>query len=137
MADATCTVDDCPKRATRRGWCPKHYERWRRHGSPTAGGDRPSPGEPMAWLSALVAAPPTDSCVTTWPYATAGANHYPQIWFERGRTSRAMAVLTFDEVEQIRRRRAEGERGKDLAAEYGVSQQAICDIHKGRNWRAA
>lgn len=31
-----CTVDDCDRKATRRGWCSKHYERWRAHGDPTA-----------------------------------------------------------------------------------------------------
>jgi hypothetical protein len=39
MADFTpqkCAVEDCPKleRQWRRGWCSKHYERWRRHGDP-------------------------------------------------------------------------------------------------------
>ena len=29
-----CTVDQCPNKALRRGYCPKHYQRWRRHGDP-------------------------------------------------------------------------------------------------------
>ena len=32
MADATCAVDGCKKKAHHRGWCPMHYERWRTHG---------------------------------------------------------------------------------------------------------
>ena len=40
--------------------------------------------------------------------------------------------LTLRQVEQIRRRRAAGERGRDLAREFGVSEQYVCDIHNGR-----
>src|SRR5262245_13917320 len=46
----------------------------------------------------------------------------------------AMAKLTALQVGDIQRRRIAGERGCDLAAEYGVSEQSICDIHKGRTW---
>ena len=41
-------------------------------------------------------------------------------------------LLTLRQVETIRRRRLKGERGRDLAQEFGVSEQYICDIHKGR-----
>lgn len=30
-----CSVDGCDNTATRRGWCKKHYMRWKRHGDPT------------------------------------------------------------------------------------------------------
>ena len=40
--------------------------------------------------------------------------------------------LTLRQVEQIRRRRAKGEKGRELAEEFGVSEQYICDIHRGR-----
>lgn len=36
-------------------------------------------------------------------------------------------------VAEIKRRRLAGERGCDLAREFGVSQQTICDIVKGRS----
>ena len=29
-----CAVDDCDRGATSRGWCDKHYQRWRKHGDP-------------------------------------------------------------------------------------------------------
>ncbi len=29
-----CIVDDCPGPTGVRGWCPKHYARWQRHGDP-------------------------------------------------------------------------------------------------------
>ena len=35
MSKAICAVDDCPDGAVTRGWCVKHYTRWKRHGSPT------------------------------------------------------------------------------------------------------
>lgn len=30
-----CAVDDCDRNAVTRGWCHKHYQRWRKHGDPT------------------------------------------------------------------------------------------------------
>lgn len=33
---ATCSIADCGRTATTRGWCTKHYTRWWRHGDPTA-----------------------------------------------------------------------------------------------------
>jgi len=32
-----CAVPGCENRSRTRGWCPRHYKRWRRHGDPTAG----------------------------------------------------------------------------------------------------
>lgn len=29
-----CSIDDCHPVAIVRGWCHKHYERWRKHGNP-------------------------------------------------------------------------------------------------------
>lgn len=40
-------------------------------------------------------------------------------------------------VDQIRNRRLAGERGCDLAREFGVSQQTVCDIVKGRSRKEA
>ena len=37
-----------------------------------------------------------------------------------------------EQVADIKRRRTAGERGRALALEYGVSEQRICDIVKGR-----
>ena len=42
--------------------------------------------------------------------------------------------LTEEQVLEIRRRRAEGERGVDLAKEFGVGSDTICAIHKRKNW---
>lgn len=37
MAKATCSVEDCLDPVYHRGYCPKHYGRWYRHGDPLAG----------------------------------------------------------------------------------------------------
>lgn len=34
MPKATCSVDGCTSPIQARGWCPKHYHRWRRTGDP-------------------------------------------------------------------------------------------------------
>lgn len=31
----TCSIDDCTAPAHARGWCTKHYQRWKKHGDPT------------------------------------------------------------------------------------------------------
>lgn len=35
MSDRTCTIESCGGRIQARGWCSKHYDRWRKHGDPT------------------------------------------------------------------------------------------------------
>jgi len=30
-----CTIDDCPEQTIARGWCEKHYRRWKKSGDPT------------------------------------------------------------------------------------------------------
>lgn len=34
MPDATCSIDGCRARVIARGWCDKHYARWRVYGDP-------------------------------------------------------------------------------------------------------
>lgn len=36
----TCSIEDCDGPVVGWGWCRAHYKRWRRYGSPTAGGTR-------------------------------------------------------------------------------------------------
>jgi hypothetical protein len=51
----------------------------------------------------------------------------------RGERS-AQAKLTRAQAADILRRRRAGERGTELAAEYGVSPQTVCDLKAGRTW---
>jgi len=45
------------------------------------------------------------------------------------------AQLTNNQVIDIRRRVASGERQVDLAKEFGVKKNTICDIINGRTWK--
>lgn len=44
-------------------------------------------------------------------------------------------LLTLGVAREIRRRRAQGESGRALAKEFGVSEQTICDVVKFRKWK--
>jgi len=46
-----------------------------------------------------------------------------------------LGLLTTEVAHELRRRRLAGERGRDLAVEYGVSEQTVCDIAKGRKYK--
>lgn len=34
MADATCSIDGCDAEVAARGWCSRHWQRWRKYGDP-------------------------------------------------------------------------------------------------------
>lgn len=38
MAKSTCSIDGCNRPYLQKGWCGSHFERWRKHGDPLAGG---------------------------------------------------------------------------------------------------
>lgn len=46
----TCTVDGCDRETVARGWCDKHYKRWRIHGDPTHVEPR---HKPVPWTDPL------------------------------------------------------------------------------------
>lgn len=52
MADGTCPVVEdgnvCGKPVKARGWCDKHWKRWKKHGDPLIAGKRGYPGTPEA-----------------------------------------------------------------------------------------
>ena len=45
MTKNTCNIGGCDRTLYSRGWCSKHYWRWRRHGDPRGGGRRYSTPE--------------------------------------------------------------------------------------------
>lgn len=53
----------------------------------------------------------------------------------RARHEQPRAILTEDQVRDIRRRRADGERCCDLAREFGVSYTCISLTSRGLKWR--
>ncbi len=38
--NGVCSADGCERKARARGWCEKHYQRWRRNGDPEANHSR-------------------------------------------------------------------------------------------------
>lgn len=69
-----------------------------------------------------------DNSLKNLKWGTAASNVRDMVLKGRGGCQR----LQMKDVVDIRRRRATGERGCDLAIEYGVSKQRICDVYKGR-----
>jgi len=61
-----CGVPDCASPARTRGWCSKHYARWRKHGDPlkTTGAAHGEPGDFLS-MAALYCG---EACLI-WPYA--------------------------------------------------------------------
>lgn len=48
MDERICSIKGCGKPLRARGWCVKHYNRWRRHGDPLTAGKKGYPGSPAA-----------------------------------------------------------------------------------------
>lgn len=71
---------------------------------------------------------PTNNCIDNLRWATRIDNARDMAWKGRGGNQ----CLGPEQVAAIARRRMAGERGRTLALEYGVSEQRICDIFKGR-----
>lgn len=70
-ADRHCTVEGCKKAHYARGFCVAHWERNRRHGSPTGGST--SKGAAKSFLRDAIAAK-TDDCVF-WPFSDNGSGY--------------------------------------------------------------
>lgn len=76
--DRACSVSDCPNAAFARGWCKKHYTRWRVHGDPLFVKVKKSPvGAAVRFLEDKVMAWQSDDCLF-WPFTTNGVG-YAQI----------------------------------------------------------
>ena len=58
----TCNIEGCSNRHEARGWCDRHYWRWRAHGDPLGGGERYATPEeaflartePLLWSGCVV-----------------------------------------------------------------------------------
>lgn len=53
MEPKTCSIPSCGNKSLARGWCSRHWQRWKRHGNPIAGQkDRPdATPEDRFWAS--------------------------------------------------------------------------------------
>lgn len=63
-----CLVDNCNNKTEARGWCKKHYGRWRRYGDPLKTKSTPT-GEPMRFIKKVLEID-TDECIE-WPFTKA------------------------------------------------------------------
>lgn len=79
---------------------------------------------------------PADNHIENLAYGTDAENCADTIF--HGRTNRGTRApsskLSDDDVRSIRERAASGEKQKDLAAEYGVSEPTISEIVNRRTW---
>lgn len=67
VTNSTCSVLDCERASTARGWCLMHYKRWRKWGSPTVG----KPTELERFWAKVDQSPGPEGC-WTW---TSTRNH--------------------------------------------------------------
>ena len=73
----TCSVAGCGQSPAARGWCRKHYMRWREHGDPLTL-LRAENGEPVAWIRRHVSTPEGECLI--WPFGRAGKGYAGPIW---------------------------------------------------------
>lgn len=83
-----CSVNNCNEPARARGWCNRHYLRWKNYGHPEAKPRTASDGEPMAWLLAHVNHI-GEECLR-WPFGT--SKGYAIVVVE-GRTQTAARIM--------------------------------------------
>jgi hypothetical protein len=65
----TCSIDGCNGAVLAKGYCSKHYQRWR-SGTPLDRRDKAPNGAPLAFLASLIGTE-EQGCVK-WPYGTTG-----------------------------------------------------------------
>lgn len=77
----TCSIEDCDRPVSCRGWCEMHYYRWRRHGDTSTVLPRTAPTDPRARFWSKVEKAGPDEC---WLYRGTILNTgYGQISFGR------------------------------------------------------
>lgn len=64
---AACIIEGCGKPRLARGWCPKHYQRWLKHGDPlTTETNYPDRGDTLKWIDEHLSYQGADCLV--WPF---------------------------------------------------------------------
>ena len=76
LLSMACAIPECGKPpVNKRGWCSKHYQRWRKHGDPVAGkpeGADPGAGQAEIERAAKDASP--EKC-WLWPFGATGSGY--------------------------------------------------------------
>lgn len=85
---AICSIPDCGKPISAKGWCKGHYLRWYRHGDPRAGGT--FIGYPEQFLKEVAFKHEADECLF-WPF---GHNSYGYAVFQCKIVSRLVCEET-------------------------------------------
>ena len=75
--DAVCAVTGCNKVARKAGWCPMHYQRWRRKGDLFSVKSKAANGEPQRYLAEVVMPYQGSDCLI-WPFGRLG-NGYAMV----------------------------------------------------------
>lgn len=66
-----CSVEECNRQSIIRGYCGKHYQKFRKYGDPLAGKDHAAPGETTKWIQSIQE---SDDCIE-WPFALVPAGY--------------------------------------------------------------
>lgn len=88
-----CPIKGCVKPAEKKGWCDRHYRRWKTHGDPEYV-SRAAAGEPLQWLKDH--AFHTDDECLYWPFGINRFNGYAagiNFGGVRAPASRVMCIL--------------------------------------------
>lgn len=89
-----CVVDGCEDVRQAKGFCNKHYARFKRHGDPLGGGTEN--GEPLAWLRENIAKCTPDNCLI-WPF---GTTRYGWLVYKGKRqTAHRVALILFTGID--------------------------------------
>lgn len=84
-----CSVEGCASLVKVKGFCNKHYQRWRTHGNTHR--VRTKQGEPLAYLKKLNKASATNECIE-WPFST-DRYGYGRIYFNGTATPIGRVIL--------------------------------------------
>lgn len=90
-----CSVAECPDASYVRGWCIRHYGRWKAHGDPLICLNKMAKrGEPFAWIKSNIPCQSNECLV--WPFVRYPSGH-AQIYLDgRGQVAaRVVCQMTY------------------------------------------
>lgn len=129
MAKGTCSIEGCDGEVIARGWCSKHYSRWRSHGDPekTVGqGYRPPrPVQPVQLCSIKGCGRPQDSRGWCSTHYTRWLRHGDPLIVKRERNRNGVLPCSEDGCEEI------SQTGGMCGKHYGRwlhSQRGPCSV---------